>query len=111
MSLFHKLQDVYFDAVNLGEELKQIPPSCDCCDAVAHLAGRGYCADVLTKIGRVKRRQTPVCIGVPGVFAASAYEDMFGAGVAEIVTCNTIKHPTNVIDVSSHLVEAIRKIF
>ena len=43
MSLFHKLQDVYFDAVNLSEELTQIPPHCDCADAETHLAGRCSC--------------------------------------------------------------------
>ncbi len=45
MSLFHKLQDVYFDAVNLSVELKEIPPHCDCSDAETHLDGRCSCAD------------------------------------------------------------------
>ncbi|MCI0488386.1 MAG: hypothetical protein L0229_17490 [Blastocatellia bacterium] len=46
MSLFHKLQDVYFDAVKLREELSQIPGQCDCGDADAHLSGRCCCANV-----------------------------------------------------------------
>jgi len=30
MSLFHKLQDVYFDSLQLGDELGKIPSECDC---------------------------------------------------------------------------------
>ena len=48
-----------------------------------------------------------VCIGVHGVFAAGAYEDLTAAG-ARVVTTNTIAHETNAIDVTSLLAEAIR---
>lgn len=44
MSLFHKLQDVYFGTVNLRAELERIPPQCDCRDADAHLSGQCCCA-------------------------------------------------------------------
>lgn len=30
MSLFHDLQDSYFDTIQLGEELEKIPITCDC---------------------------------------------------------------------------------
>lgn len=43
MNLFHKLQDVYFDAMQLWETLEAIPPECDCWDAEAHLAGQCCC--------------------------------------------------------------------
>ncbi len=42
----------------------------------------------------------PVCIGVHAVFAKEAYENLMRAGVQEIITSNTIHHPTNKIDVS-----------
>jgi len=42
----------------------------------------------------------PACITVHPVFAGSAYEDLRAAGVADIVSCNTIPHPTNRIDVA-----------
>jgi len=42
----------------------------------------------------------PVCIGVHAVFAGNAYQDLLAAGVGRIVTCNTIPHVTNEIDVS-----------
>jgi hypothetical protein len=44
MSLFHKFQDVYFDAVRLREALEKIPQQCECMDADAHLEGKCCCA-------------------------------------------------------------------
>jgi hypothetical protein len=49
MSLFSKLQDVYFDAVKLRQELEQIPPECDCRNADAHLSGTCSCAGATTR--------------------------------------------------------------
>lgn len=48
-----------------------------------------------------------VCVGVHGVFAAAAYENLTAAS-AHVVTTNTISHETNAIDVTSLLAEAIR---
>lgn len=48
-----------------------------------------------------------VCIGVHGIFAAAAHEDLMTAG-ARVITTNTIAHETNAIDVTSLLAEAIR---
>ena len=42
----------------------------------------------------------PICIGVHPVFAANAFQDLLNAGVERIVTCNTIPHISNDIDVS-----------
>ena len=41
----------------------------------------------------------PVCVGVHAVFAPGAEEALSSAGVSRVVTCNTIVHPTNAIDV------------
>lgn len=41
------------------------------------------------------------CIGVHGLFAGNAYEDLLKAGVGRIITCNTIPHLSNEIDVSN----------
>lgn len=49
----------------------------------------------------------PVCIGVHGIFAGEAWQDLKNAGVEKIVTSNTIPHPTNGIDVSGLLVEQL----
>ena len=48
-----------------------------------------------------------ICIGVHGVFAATAYDDLRAAG-AWVVTTNTLPHETNAIDVTSLLADAIR---
>ncbi len=48
----------------------------------------------------------PVCIGVHAVFAGKAYEDLKNAG-AVAVTCNTIPHESNRIDLSSILAARI----
>jgi ribose-phosphate pyrophosphokinase len=50
----------------------------------------------------------PVCIGVHGVFAGSAYEELMNSGASTVVTCNTIPHKTNRIDLSDTLAENVR---
>ena len=41
----------------------------------------------------------PICIGVHAIFAGDAYDRLLNAEVGRIVTCNTIAHPSNAIDV------------
>jgi ribose-phosphate pyrophosphokinase len=41
-----------------------------------------------------------VCIGVHAVFAGDAYDKLANADVDQIVTCNTIKHTSNKIDLT-----------
>jgi ribose-phosphate pyrophosphokinase len=50
----------------------------------------------------------PHCIGIHGIFAHSAYEDLIKAGAASVVTCNTISHPTNQIDLSAELADILK---
>ncbi|GIZ51586.1 ribose-phosphate pyrophosphokinase [Noviherbaspirillum aridicola] len=42
----------------------------------------------------------PVCIAIHPVFAGGAYDDLLAAGAARIVSCNTIPHPSNGIDIA-----------
>ncbi len=49
--------------------------------------------------------QAPTCIGVHGIFAGNAFEALKESGAGAIITCNTIPHATNRIDVS-HLLES-----
>lgn len=53
---------------------------------------------------------SPVCVGIHGVFAANALAEMRTAGIGDIVTCNTIPHETNRIDVAPLLAPTIREI-
>lgn len=58
-----------------------------------------------TMIGTVQRLRAvgapaPVCVGVHAVFADGALGELRASGAAEVVTCNTIVHPSNRIDVT-----------
>jgi ribose-phosphate pyrophosphokinase len=50
----------------------------------------------------------PVCIGVHAVFAGGAFTELIGAGAARVVTCNTIPHASNAIDLSPLIAAAAR---
>lgn len=56
---------------------------------------------------RRARMVSPVCIGVHAVFAEGAFEKLKACGTAQIVTCNTIPHESNRIDISELLLFAL----
>ncbi len=41
----------------------------------------------------------PICVGIHGLFVEDARAQLEGAGIAELVTCNTVAHDTNDIDI------------
>lgn len=49
----------------------------------------------------------PVCVGVHAVFAAGAYDALLASGAARVVTCNTISHASNEIDLSSDIADGM----
>ena len=49
----------------------------------------------------------PICIAVHAVFAPGAYEELRAAGAATVVTCNTIPHESNEIDLSTEISRAV----
>jgi ribose-phosphate pyrophosphokinase len=51
----------------------------------------------------------PVCIGIHAVFAGDALEALYQSGIRQIITTNTIPHPTNALDVSQLLVDVLRR--
>jgi ribose-phosphate pyrophosphokinase len=51
----------------------------------------------------------PYCVAVHGIFAGGAYARLSAAGVARVVTCNTITHSTNAIDIRDLLAAAARR--
>lgn len=70
-------------------------------------------AGTMIKTVRHLNEQTmkpPICIGVHGIFAQDAYMSLLEAGVKKVVTCNTIGHPTNEIDLLPDLSNAIHQI-
>ncbi len=52
--------------------------------------------------------QPPICIGVHAIFAGNAYEELINAGAKQVVTCNTIEHSSNAIDLSLAIIEGFR---
>jgi ribose-phosphate pyrophosphokinase len=48
---------------------------------------------------RAAELAAPVCVGVHALFSGDALQALAAAGVARIVTCNSIRHATNAIDV------------
>jgi ribose-phosphate pyrophosphokinase len=51
----------------------------------------------------------PVCIGVHAVFAPDAMQALRDAGAGRVVTCNTLPHESNAIDVMGEVAAAVRK--
>lgn len=49
----------------------------------------------------------PVCVGVHAVFAGDASAALQAAGAARVVSCNTLPHPSNAIDVTDALADAV----
>ncbi|MGE4158011.1 MAG: ribose-phosphate pyrophosphokinase [Planctomycetota bacterium] len=56
----------------------------------------------IAAVGRLKEAgmRPPVCMGVHALFAGDAYTALQAAGAGRIVTCNTIPHPSNAIDLA-----------
>lgn len=57
---------------------------------------------------REARLAAPVCIGVHALFADDSYTELQAAGAARIVTCNTVPHVSNAIDVDAAISAAVR---
>ena len=52
----------------------------------------------------------PVCVAVHALIDAAGLARLTAAGIARFVSCNTVDHPTNAIDVSPLLGEALRQL-
>jgi ribose-phosphate pyrophosphokinase len=57
------------------------------------------------------KMKPPVCVGVHALFSGNAYEDLLKAGANKIVTCNTITHLSNGIDMSELIIKSIDTLF
>ncbi len=51
-----------------------------------------------------------VCIAVHGLFAEDSYAQLRAAGTRAIITCNTVQHPSNAIDITAVLVDGIHQL-
>ena len=61
---------------------------------------------MIETIGHLKNAEMkpPICIGVHAVFAENAFQEIKDSGAKEIITCNTIPHESNRIDISDLLI-------
>ena len=66
-------------------------------------------AEVIRQLRRSGCRKI-VCIGVHPVFAGDAEQNIRKAGAAAIVSCNTLPHPTNRIDVAPLLAQTLKEL-
>ena len=48
-----------------------------------------------------------VCVGIHAMFSGKSYQKLQNSGVHQIVTCNTILHPTNKIDLTPLIVHEL----
>ncbi len=56
-----------------------------------------------------KRMPPPVCIGVHAVFTEETFNQLLHSGAKEVITCNTIAHRSNRIDVSQLIINTFKK--
>ncbi|MDR3491796.1 MAG: ribose-phosphate diphosphokinase [Gammaproteobacteria bacterium] len=56
-----------------------------------------------------KQFKNPICIGVHALFNKDDYQNLMQAGAQTIISCDTISHPSNEIDISDLLIEGIKK--
>lgn len=58
---------------------------------------------LLRRLGHVD----PVCIAVHALFVGGAYHDLLSAGAGHVISCNTVAHASNVIDLHPRLAQAV----
>jgi ribose-phosphate pyrophosphokinase len=60
---------------------------------------------MIETIGHLKNSgmKPPICIGVHPIFSGNSFEEIKNSGVQEIISCNTIFHESNRIDISDLL--------
>ena len=51
-----------------------------------------------------------ICIGIHAVFSGNAYQDLWDAYVENIITCNTIPHQSNGIDLSDIIAKEVTEL-
>ena len=59
---------------------------------------------------KITGMKPPICIGIHAVFSGNAYQELMDTGVNNIVTCNTIPHPSNAMDLSNVLAKEVKQI-
>ncbi|MBS0358498.1 MAG: ribose-phosphate pyrophosphokinase [Proteobacteria bacterium] len=68
---------------------------------------------MIESIQELKARgfKNPICIAVHALFDQNVYEHLRNVGAQEIISCNTIPHFSNKIDISDVIAEEIKNVF
>ena len=53
---------------------------------------------------------TPICLAVHAIFAGDAAARLRAAGYSRVLTCNTVRHETNAMDVTESVADAVREL-
>ena len=67
---------------------------------------------MIETVGHLRRSglAAPVCVAVHAVFAQTAFEDLRAVGAADIVSCDTIEHPSNRIALAPAIAASVREL-
>ena len=65
---------------------------------------------MIETVGHLRRAglAAPVCVAVHAVFAQTAFDDLRAAGAGDVVSADTIRHPSNRISLTSAIADAVR---
>lgn len=96
-------QDVEVSIPEIGNYTNNVPVLIDDIISTGHTM-----IETIRHLNTIKM-SSPICIGVHAVFADNSYENLINAGAKKIVTCNTINHPSNSIDLSFIISKSIEQ--
>jgi ribose-phosphate pyrophosphokinase len=73
---------------------------------VDDIISTGHTLMETVKLIREAGLAAPVCVAVHAVFAGDAFRELIAAGAQRVVTCNTIPHHSNHVDLSEAIADA-----
>jgi len=67
---------------------------------------------MIETVGHLRRAgmPSPICVAVHAIFAGDAYAQLEAAGARGIVSCNTIPHPSNALDLTGSIATELREL-
>lgn len=100
----HGDRDVEISVPDVGQWRGNVPVLVDDIISTAHT--------MIETVGQLHSRglQHSICIGVHAVFAGQACDELLMAGAGSVLTCNTIPHRTNAIDIHPAIVDSVKSL-
>lgn len=97
-------EDVTVSKPKVDKYLNYIPVLVDDIISTAHT--------MIETVSQLKKlgMNSPICIGVHAIFSGSAYDKLLNVGAEKVITCNTITHKSNQIDISNLLINGLVQI-